>query len=199
MGCNMREESSYTSIDHPYSMDQSDLAIRAQTDEQAFTELYTSYFDEIYRFVVKRIGHRETSEDIVSDIFRKTFLHLDTFNPAEASFRTWVYRIAHNTLIDFYRTRNTKTTQLVDIDAAEDVVDTSDPQGYVINQEARAALRACMTHLPDAQRQIVELKYFDEFSNQEIGELLHISANTVGVNLHRALKKLTPFVEHIEL
>lgn len=167
------------------------LAVRAKTDEAAFTQLYHLYIKEIYGFVFRRVGHRETAEDLVSDIFHKMLAHLPNYNPNKAGFRTWLYRIANTMLIDHYRVHhNPNRPGLVHLDeereedAAEPALDHG-PQ-----KEISLAVRQSVATLPPRDRQIVEMRYFEGFSNQEIAEILDLSANHVGVLLYRSLQQL---------
>ncbi len=178
-------------------LDHNELAERARTDEQAFAELYELYIDMIYGFVMKRVGHTETTEDIVSDIFRKVFLHLDGFDSSKASFKTWVFQIANNTLIDFYRVhRNVNKPDNVDIDEVVQLCSQEQtPDELVLSHEQQEYIRQCLMQLQPKQQTIVQMKYFDGYSNKEIAECMKMSANAVGVQLHRSLKKMKTIIE----
>lgn len=169
------------------------LAIAAsQNNEAAFTQLYEIYIHEIYGFVMKRIGHKETCEDIVSDVFRKVFLNLKTFDPKKASFRVWVYRIATNTMTDHWRVhRNPNKGIVVDIEEAYELHDeTQNPHDDLLSDEQKQFVQNNINKLPNKYQTIVQLKYFDDLPNTDIAEIMGIKPNNVGVLLHRALKKL---------
>ncbi len=174
------------------SSNHDELAVRARTQEQAFTELYSAYLDPIYAFVMKRVGHKETTEDLVSDIFRKVFLHLNNFDPTKASFRTWIYRISTNTLIDYFRsTKNAAHVSHADLEEVFDVKDQAEnPHELQLSTEQKTAVHQLVTKLPERYQQVIQLKYFSECSNQQISEILNLSANNVGVLVHRGLEKL---------
>lgn len=178
-------------------IDHNELAIKASTDEQAFTELYELYIDLIFAFVMKRIGHKETAEDLVSEIFRKVFLNLNSYNPEKASFRTWIFRITNNTLIDYYRvTRNPNKPENVDIDEVIGLSSTEvSPHDIVLSHEQQEYMRGCLGQLPPKQQSILQLKFYDGYSNQEIAEIMKISTSNVGVLIHRALKKTKTIIE----
>lgn len=170
--------------------DHSELALRAASDEAAFTELYNLYIDQIFRFVMKRVGHRETSEDIVSDVFRKVFLHLKDYNPKKASFRTWLYRIATNTLVDYYRVhRNKNKPSVVDLEEVAHLASGNpSPHEMVLDDDQKTTVQNCLGQLQETHQKVLHLKYIEGFGNQEIAEMLDISPNNVGVLVHRALK-----------
>jgi RNA polymerase sigma-70 factor (ECF subfamily) len=170
------------------------LAQRARTDDQAFSELYELYLDPIYGFVLKRVGHVQTAEDLTSDIFHKVFLHLESFNPTKASFRTWIYQIATNRMIDYWRTEGKRKTQAIEdlqIPNAQD-----NPARAMMEEEEKRRIQSLLTILPEKQQQAVSLKYFSELSYEEIAGVMKISPNNVGVLLHRALKTLSTKLSH---
>ncbi|MFH1426173.1 MAG: RNA polymerase sigma factor [Candidatus Kerfeldbacteria bacterium] len=177
--------------------DHNALAERACSDEMAFAQLYNAYIDQIYGFVMKRIGHPETSEDLVSEIFRKVFTNLEAFDSSKASFRTWLYRIANNTIIDHYRvTRNPNKPAVVDIDSIQDLASqTRTPEEIVLNSDEREFMQACINELPEKQQKVVQLKYIEGFSHEEIAEVMGMTPNNIGVISHRALKKMKVSIE----
>lgn len=177
-------------------LNHNELAEKAKDDEAAFTQLYQIYINQIYGYIFKRLGHREDTQDIVSDIFRKVFLHLKKFNPQKASFRTWIYKIATNTLIDFLRTqRNPNKPRHVDIEIGTQIADDHPTANeLVLSKEQQGYIRACLKKLPAKYQKVVQLKFFADFSNQEIAQVLKLQPNHVGVLLYRALKKLKEII-----
>ena len=83
------------------------LVEKAKNDPDAFSELYDLYFPKIFRYISWRVGNRSDTEDIVSDIFTKTLNKIDLFQWQEgATFSSWIFRIAYNTLTDYYRAKH---------------------------------------------------------------------------------------------
>lgn len=165
-----------------------DLIERAKTDEQAFAELYNRYFSELYGFMMKRFGNREVVEDLVSELFLKVFTNLSTYRPQGCSFRAWLYRVATNLLID--HTRKAVVRREKTVEEFPDVVDhgADEHEKYARSEEGEK-VRAVLKTLPERYQKILHLKFFAELSNTEIAEAVGDTANTVGVVLHRALKK----------
>lgn len=182
----MEAESAHMSV----TQEEYVLAERAKTDEAAFTQLYERYFPKIYAYVFRRVGTRDTTEDIVSATFEKVFLHLEKFKPGGGgTFQAWVYRIATNQVIDHVRKE-----QRVIITAPEDFPEqnhplTNDAEELMKRQDAET-VRKALTQLPERYQQIINLKYFSELTNMEVAEVLDITANNAGVLLSRALKQL---------
>src|SRR6185369_6271911 len=88
--------------------DELELVGRSQRgDQDAFASLYDAYIDRIYRYIYFRVTENEVAEDITSHVFLKAWEKLDTYHPGQSPFVGWLYRIAHNAIIDYYRTRKT--------------------------------------------------------------------------------------------
>lgn len=164
------------------------LVEQAKTDDRAFEKLYNYYFPQIYGFIIKRAGQRELAEDIVSTVFMKVFTHLNDYEPKTSSFKSWVYKIATNTLIDHYRKSSVKNEFTVE-EFPEVLDENQDPKKEMVLKEDQVKVRRILAELPAQYQEILLLKFFSQLSNIEISETLEISANNVGVLLYRALKK----------
>lgn len=155
-------------------------------DDQAFELLYERYFQKIYAFVVRRVGHRQTAEDLVSDVFMKAFAHRQSF-VWKTSFSAWIYRIATNRITDHHRTK--KPAEEFD-EAKHDQPSTLPrPQDEIDREILRKKLEAVLETLNERERMAVTMKYYGECDNAEIAAALKVTPNNVGVILHRALKK----------
>ena len=164
------------------------LAEKAKTDDAAFAILYERYFPKIYAYVFRRLGDRDTTEDIVSQTFEKVFLHLDKFKPNAGTFQAWVYRIATNSVID--HVRKEKHTVAVDPqEFPEEIHPVTDGIHEMIKTEDREAVQRAIKKLPDRYQTVINLKYFSELTNIEVAEVMGISPNNAGVLLSRALKQ----------
>lgn len=154
-----------------------------------FLTYYWEYHEKIYRYIYFRsYEDRELSEDLTSETFLKAFEKLDTFNP-EHSFSAWVYTIARNTLIDHFRKHAKHTT--VSIEPFENSFASDiDLETQLDNKLTREQLLQYIDQLPEDLREPVLLKYFNDYKNSEIQEILDINPNTLRVHLHRAIKKL---------
>lgn len=165
------------------------LAERAQTDDEAFSLLYERYFPKIYAYIFRRIGDRDTTEDIVSMTFEKVFLHLNKFKPGNGgTFQAWVYRIATNSVIDYVR-KEKHTVATDPQNFPEEIHPIHDELHDVIIRQDRESVQRAIQLLPARYQEVITLKYFSELSNIEVAEVLGISANNAGVLLLRALKQ----------
>lgn len=172
------------------------LALSARENQEDFAKLYNLYLDPIFGFVKSRVNHLQTAEDLVSDIFYKVFLNLKKFNPKKASFKTWIYTITHNVLIDYYRSGQnpTKSNKL----ELNEIVHLSDnnhfPDQDLLSQEQKEFVQGCLAKLPERYQKVIQLKYFADLSTAEIAQMLELSENNVRVIIHRALTKLKPLI-----
>lgn len=155
-------------------------------DDRAFEMLYERYFDKMYAFVVRRVGHHQTAEDLVSDVFMKAFTHRQAF-VWRTSFSAWIYRIATNRITDYHRTKKpadefdeTTHDQPSTVPHAPDEVDRA-----ILHKR----LETVLEKLPERERVAVTMKFYGECDNGEIAKALKVTPNNVGVIVHRALKK----------
>ena len=170
---------------------EAEIVLQAVTDDRAFEILYNQYFPKIFGYIYKRVGHKEIAEDIVSATFMKVFTSLKEYKPGdyEYSFSAWIFKIATNKLIDHYRKkgRNPDPSNIDDLPEPNDP--SQDPSKNAQFSYDRAMVQKIMVKLPEKYQKVLYLKYFAELDNIEIANTLGISANNVGVLLHRALKK----------
>jgi RNA polymerase sigma-70 factor (ECF subfamily) len=167
-----------------------ELARRMNTgDGRAFEVLYERYFKKIYAFVVRRVGHAQIAEDLVSDVFLKAFAHRFSFT-WRTSFSAWIYRIATNRVTDHYRTK--RPTDELDEQHQEAPGPLSLPHDADLSILGRE-LENVVEKLNERERLAVTMKFYAECTNEEIAKALKITANHAGVILHRALKKCEQF------
>lgn len=156
--------------------------------EQVFEDMYHEYFPKIYNYIFYRILSREDTEDIVSDIFLKVAKNACSFDPDRATFATWIYNIAKNTLTDHYRQKKVMCVSYEDADAAS-IADV-EAQLKQINSDRRKVIFKELSLLKEKERLVIYYKYFEGYSNRQIADLLDMNESTVGTVLSRSLKKL---------
>ncbi len=150
--------------------------------------MYIEYFPKIYNYVFFKILHKEQTEEIVSIVFLKVIEKIDIFDETKASFATWIYRIAQNSLIDYYRTRRDQ----VPIDENKDVLPPVDFKGEMelIKNETRKEVYKALCELDAKTREIISMRYFGEMTVREISKALSMNESTVSSVHVRGLKKL---------
>lgn len=163
------------------------LLIQAQAGrEEALADIYESYYLKIYRFIYYRVGHKETAEDLTEDTFVKAFDSLKKLQEVKA-FEGWLYRIARNLVIDYYRSKK----QFVPIDSLENTLEYDTNLVELINlQIEQTILIKLLKELTDEQQSVIKMKFIEDLDNTTIAEALNKSEGAVRVIQHRAIAKL---------
>ncbi len=163
------------------------LEVRAKGgDKDAFSKLYLKHFDSIYRYVFFRVNmNRQDAEDMTETVFLKAWEKIEGFDEEKAGFRPWIYKIARNLIVDFYR-NNKKTTRLsaLIIDERENV-----EQKVLGKIESDEILKA-ISQLSEEQKEVVVMKFIEGLKNGEISKVLGKKEEAVRSLQYRALKKL---------
>ncbi len=161
-----------------------ELVIAARTNPRAFVLLYERYLGPVYRYCYVRLDSREAAEDATSDVFLKVLASLPSLR--DQAFAAWLFRIAHNVVVDIYRRRR----PVHPLETAEDQNDpTQTPEAEVEARAEREALYAALAQLSDEQRAAVELKLAG-WSGEQIAAALGKSQAAVKMHRYRALDRL---------
>lgn len=174
-----------------------------QNDEQAYAELMRRYKKPVYHMVLKMVRNVDDAEDLTIEAFAKAFKSLHRFKK-DYTFSTWLFRIATNNAIDFIRKKKLETLSLntsfkddngdsVNIDVEDNNLD---PQEVAINEQKKELVRAFVTKLPPKYQRLVKLRYFQEFSYDEIAKELDAPLGTVKAQLHRARELMYDLVKN---
>jgi len=165
-----------------------EIVERAKQDDQAFEILYDFYFPRIYGYVLKRVGDFSVAEDLVSKTFLNVFVNLKKYQYKGYSFGAWVYKIATNNLIDYYRkSGNRREVNIEEIrDLKDEINDTPDELAQHIQE--KKLVQKTLRLLPEKYQEVLDLKFFAEKTTTEIAEILETNENNVRVLLFRALK-----------
>jgi RNA polymerase sigma-70 factor (ECF subfamily) len=167
---------------------EADLMQRARNgDRDAFGQLYERSVDRVYRYIYFRVTDDATAEDLTSKVFLKALEGLPRFQAGKSPFIAWLYTIAHNAVIDFYRTK--KQTAPLDEIAALPATDPLPDEQYDSLFAARA-LRRSLQKLTETQRDVVTMKLIDGLNTDEIAARLGKSAGAVRALQMRALQAL---------
>ena len=154
-------------------------------DVEAFGELYSIYLDRIYRYVFHQVKDKMTAEDITEEVFVKAWKAIGSCKGRGRTFSPWLYRIAHNQLIDNLRSRRKYLPTEM-----ETLAETGGPELGVEEKLERQELLATISHLPHNQKQVIILKFIEGLDNLEIGRIMGKSQGAVRVLQMRALVTL---------
>ena len=155
-------------------------------DQDAFGAIYDSYVRKIHDFIYYRTHHRETAQDLTSEVFLKAVRGLASFDATRGSISSWLYRIARNTVIDHYRTRHSE----LDIDDAWGLSAGGDASADVDALMKLEGVRTELRKLKSEQREIVIMRVWEELSYREISEILGKSEANCKMIFSRSIKQL---------
>ncbi|WP_309640522.1 sigma-70 family RNA polymerase sigma factor [Flavobacterium sp.] len=168
-------------------------------DQVAFTFLLDHYWNEVYGFMLKRTENETDAEDITIETFAKAFDKIATYNP-EFQFNTWLIAIAKNVHIDMLRKR--KSSLFVDFSDEDDyhtynIADTTpSAEDKLITEQNLSQLLQYIKELKPHYQEVIQLRYFQEMTYQEIADILGESLNNVKIKLLRAKKLLAEIIEN---
>lgn len=177
---------------------QTNIRKAREGDQVAFTFLLDFFWNEVYGFMLKRTENETDTEDIVIETFAKAFDRIASYNP-EYAFNTWLIAIAKNVHIDLLRKK--KSSLFIEItdeedDKAYNVADTSlTAEDQLIKDQNLSSLLSCVKQLKPQYQEMIQLRYFQELSYQEIADTVHEPLNNVKVKLLRAKKLLAEIIE----
>lgn len=160
----------------------------AQADPAAFGALYRRYLDRVYGYCFYLLGDHHDAEDATERTFMAALAAIGRYRDEGSTFRSWLFRIAHNQLVNALRSRRRRRAKSLDR-GPEPVADV-DPAGVVGSAEESRRLRRALEALPEDRRQVVILRFVDGLSAREIGAVLGRSEGAVRVLQHRALRQL---------
>jgi RNA polymerase sigma-70 factor (ECF subfamily) len=157
-------------------------------DQDMFGHLYDAYVERIYRYIYFRVADDMLAEDITSQVFLKVWEKLDTYQAGQSPFMAWIYRIAHNAVIDHYRTKKVSVSlddvRPVELSHSDEIDEKLDLQ--IQSQELREALQ----ELTEEQQQVLILKFVGGLSTTEIAHQLGKQQGAVRALQMRGLQGL---------
>ena len=165
--------------------DEESLVRRAQQrDEEAFTMLYEEYFDKIYRYVALKIGDRIEAEDLTQQVFVKALKSISSFRWKGIPFSAWLYRIAHNQVVDYFRKKKRYTTTPLDESMKGSDID---PQLAAERKLDIEQVLLASQGLTEAQREVISLRFSSELPIAEVARIMSKSEGAVKALQHSAI------------
>lgn len=182
--------------------DETLMQLYREGDVQAFTTLYLRHKNSLYRYFTRQVSAPELAEELYQEVWKK-LINARLHYQVTSKFTTWLYRIAHNELIDFYR-RNATENKVISANIEENdakklvnpqsisLVDLSQTSAYqhIENAQQSMHLKACLKQLPREQKEVFLLKHESSFTLKEIAELVGETSEGVKSRLRYALSKL---------
>ncbi|MEZ4867992.1 MAG: sigma-70 family RNA polymerase sigma factor [Caldilineaceae bacterium] len=173
------------------------LARAASYDERALGELYDRYEARIYSYIFRRTGNDVVAEDLTAQVFLKMLEAVRDQKAWHSSFSGWLYRIAHNAVIDYYRKRDRQ--QHVAIEDALTVPTTEHNPVLVTEMNLDAVrLRGAIARLTDEQAEVVTLRFLEGYSISEVAMMMDKTEGSIKALQYRAVSTLRQLLQHEE-
>lgn len=166
-------------------------------DQQAYAELMQRYKDSIYFMILKMVHNRDDADDLTIEAFGKAFSNLAKYSP-DYAFSTWLFKIAMNNCIDFIRKKKLETFSIdepVSSDKGDEMTidlkaNVLDPEEKFIKEQRKKLMHTVLDKVNPKYKHLIQLRYFEELSYEEIAERLDVPLGTVKAQLFRAKELL---------
>ncbi|HOU14172.1 MAG TPA: sigma-70 family RNA polymerase sigma factor [Anaerolineae bacterium] len=165
-----------------------------QWDEDALAQIYDTFAPAIYRYVYRRTGHQNTAEEITAETFHRFLVALKHGSGPTEYLSAWLYRVAHNLIVDFYRRQPPQEPESLD-NVEESLAEPDQGAAHVERQMQVEQARAALRQLTPLQQQIITLRYLEELSNEDIALIVERTEGAVKALQHRALDSLRRILE----
>ncbi len=176
--------------------DERELVERARRDPEAFGLLYERYVAQIYRYLYYRTGNPQDAEDLTARTFYRALEHLPRYQERGLPFSAWLYRIAHNIVVNWQRDR--RRHPVVALDRVVTHTEESNPQEVLEEEEERERLREAFRALAPDRQELLILKFVEGMSNAQIGAIMGRSEGAIKSLYHRTLLELKKNLEGME-
>ncbi len=158
-------------------------------DSEAFGSLYDTFVDQIFRYIYYKLGDFNEAQDLTGHTFLRAFENIDAYEIREVAFSSWLYRIAHNLVVDYYRKESKREN--VPIEEEEQTATGGwNPAETVMADLDSERLYEALQELTHNQREVVILKFIDNLSNSEVAEIMGVSVGAVKSTQKRGLLML---------
>lgn len=158
-------------------------------DPDAFGYIYDEYVDQIFRYIFYKVGNFTESQDLTGQTFLKAFENIDSYEMRDVAFSSWLYRIAHNLVVDYFRRESKRDNVPID-DQPPAPSPRGNPVDDVLADMESERLYKAMQKLTHNQREVLVLKFIDSLSNGQVAEIMGISVGAVKSTQKRGLLSL---------
>lgn len=166
----------------------------AASGVESIGELYDRHHQRIFRYLWSRVSNRQVAEDLTGEVFARMITNLPKYRPTQVPFQAWLFRIAHNILIDYYRKEGSKKElSLEELGAV--VAGTDNPARNIEQQQFSEQVWGALQELNPSRQEVVTLRFFMGFSIQEVASIVGKTVNAVKMTQYRGLKELRQVLE----
>jgi RNA polymerase sigma-70 factor (ECF subfamily) len=160
-------------------------------DQEAFAEIYDLFVEPLYRFIYFKVGNKSEAEDLTSEVFLKAWSSAqESGQLAVKTLPAFLYRIARNTVVDYYRRKKQNLSLDETVETSEEPLSREDLAADFDLAVDREALLKALDQLKDEYREIIVMRYIEDLSTSEIASILEKNKGAVRVSQHRALEAL---------
>ena len=167
-----------------------------ETKDLAFHRLVKEYQERLYWHIRKIVMNHEDADDVLQNTFIKVWRNADNFR-GESSLFTWLYRIATNESITFINTKKKKSLLPLN-DVSETLMENLMTDPYFEGDKIQMKLQEAILQLPEKQRIVFNMKYFDEIKYEEMSEILDTSVGALKASYHHAAKKIEEYLKNVD-
>lgn len=184
-----------TDLEACKALSDNELIIIIKTQNAAaYRELFSRYQKKLFAYIYHLVGNREEAEDILQNVFSKTYKNIDKFDVSR-KFSSWIYRICHNESVNYLKRKSKRYTISWDeVSTSKDKLESASseerPEEMMEHKEIIKEIDDAMEKLSPQYQQILKMRYFQEYSYEDISKILKKPVNTVGTLIKRAKKKL---------
>ncbi len=165
---------------------------------EEFNKYYEDHMPQVFGYVYMRTNRdRSLAEDIVSEIFLKAIENFEQYSKEKGSFKSWIFQITKNYLIDYFRSNKNRASSSID-DLANELKDPGDTKQLAQNEIEKEIIIEAINTLPENKKELVILRYFSGYSYEEIAKVTKDKENNIRVIIHRTLQDLKRKLEHIK-
>lgn len=160
-------------------------------DAEAFGRLYDQYSPAIYRFILLKISNKAATEDLTHQTFLKAWQSIENYQAQGFPFSSWLYRIAHNLVIDYYRTEK----PYLNLETIKEVSAKSDLEEKIDQEYDLNLIKTAIKELLPEQQTVIIMKFVEDFTNKEIAAVLGKSEGAIKIAQYRSLKNLKKIID----
>lgn len=167
------------------------------TAAEGFNTLMRTYGEKVYWQIRKMVVQHEAASDLLQNVFLKVWTNIDHFR-GDAKLTTWLYKIAVNESIN-YLNKERQRNELTAVDDDGFLLNNIESDPYFDGDEIRIELQRAIAGLPEKQRMVFNMRYFDEMKYEEISEVLGTSVGALKASYHHAVKKIEEYFGNLEI
>lgn len=167
--------------------DEKEIIIKVQRGELSFEIIYNNYFVSVFKYVFNRIGDKELTQDIVADVFVKVYQNMNKYQDRGYSFISWVYRIAHNEIMNYYR--RSKKSYFIGITEVA-ISSIEEEFEFDMNEDETSKVNAIFNQLKEEDAEYLRMRFFEGLSFKEIADFFKTKESAAKMKFYRLLDKI---------